>query len=62
MKKFAVTGLVAALLSGCGTLGNMFTQDQTLQQSAAFALNTTPDKRKNYNNKCAAMGIASTCA
>jgi len=44
MKRFAVAGLVAVLLSGCGTLGNMVTQDQTLQRRAAFALNTTPDK------------------
>jgi hypothetical protein len=43
--KLALTLAVVTLsLAGCGTIGNVVTQDQTLQRRAAFALNTTPEK------------------
>ncbi|QIC72177.1 hypothetical protein [Acinetobacter indicus] len=45
MKNFKVLPLLfASLFVGCGTVGNMVIQDQTLEQKAAFALNTTSDK------------------
>lgn len=37
------------LLGGCGTIGNMVIQDASLEQKAAFALNTTADKVKISN-------------
>lgn len=45
MKNFKFLPLLfASLFVGCGTVGNMVIQDQTLEQKAAFALNTTSDK------------------
>ena len=44
---FLFTSLL--LLSGCGTIGNMVIQDSSLEQKAAFALNTTADKVKISN-------------
>lgn len=38
--------LAATFFVGCGTVGNMVIQDKTLEQKAAFALNTTSDKVK----------------
>ena len=35
---------ITILFAGCGTLGNMVIQDNSLQQRAAFALNTTADQ------------------
>ena len=37
------------LLGGCGTIGNMVIHDASLEQKAAFALNTTADKVKISN-------------
>ncbi|WP_386689473.1 MULTISPECIES: hypothetical protein [unclassified Lonepinella] len=43
MKKLALLTFIS-LLTGCGTVGNVVISDQTLQEKAAFALNTTSDK------------------
>ena len=43
--------LAATFFVGCGTVGNMVIQDKTLEQKAAFALNTTSDKVKISNRQ-----------
>ncbi|MDP8033247.1 hypothetical protein QJU43_03040 [Pasteurella atlantica] len=45
MKKL---GLLTAMtiLTACGSIGNVIISDQTLQEKAAFALNTTSNKVK----------------
>ncbi|QER39598.1 hypothetical protein F2A31_07675 [Acinetobacter suaedae] len=48
--------LSVLLFTGCGTVGNMVIQDQTLEQKAAFALNTTSDKVKVSNRQGAIDG------
>lgn len=42
MKKLYLLSLL--ILTGCGTVGNVVISDQSLQEKAAFALNTTADK------------------
>lgn len=50
MKKFmALTALL--MLGACGTVGNVVISDASLQEKAAFALNTTPDKVKISNRR-----------
>ena len=43
--------LAATFFVGCGTVGNMVIQDKSLEQKAAFALNTTSDKVKITNRQ-----------
>jgi len=54
--------LVATLFAGCGTVGNMVIQDKTLEQKAAFALNTTSDKVKISNRQGAIDGTVNFVA
>ena len=50
MKKFMA--LAALLMLGaCGTVGNAVISDASLQEKAAFALNTTPNKVKISNRR-----------
>lgn len=49
MRNLKLLVISTLLLSGCGTVGNMIIQDTTLEQKAAFALNTTSDKVKISN-------------
>lgn len=44
MKKILISLFVINLLSACGTIGNTVISDRTLQEKAAFALNTTAEK------------------
>ncbi|MDG6882161.1 Uncharacterised protein [Phocoenobacter uteri] len=45
MKKLALLTAIS-MLTACGTIGNTIISDQSLQDKAAFALNTTSDKVK----------------
>lgn len=45
MKKLFIT-LIPCLLTACGTIGNTVISDRSLQEKAAFALNTTAEKVK----------------
>lgn len=49
MKKIALIAFLGSFLGGCGTLGNMVMNDNSLATKAAFALNTTSDKVKISN-------------
>lgn len=44
MKKLAFITVLSALVSSCGTIGNVIIKDYSLADKAAFALNTTGDK------------------
>lgn len=44
MKKVLLPVLLASVLTACGSVGNVIISDQSLQEKAAFALNTTADK------------------
>lgn len=46
MKFLSLGGLIGTILliGGCGAVGNTVISDSSLQQKAAFALNTTADK------------------
>lgn len=50
MKKFLLTSIMLALV-GCGTIGNTVISDKTLQERAAFALDTTSDQVKITDRK-----------
>lgn len=44
MKKHTLTIAALLMLAGCGTINNKVVSDETLQDKAAFALNTTADE------------------
>lgn len=50
MKKFLMGACLLAL-TGCGTVGNAVISDASLQEKAAFALDTTADKVKISNRR-----------
>lgn len=50
MKRFTLITL-SCLLAACGTLGNKVISDQTLQEKAAFALDSTADQVTISNRK-----------
>lgn len=43
MKKIAIYSLVAVALSACGSIGNTFLSDATLQEKVAETLRTSPN-------------------
>lgn len=44
MNRLILIAVLTSFIGGCGTLGNMVMNDNSLASKAAFALNTTTDK------------------
>ena len=57
MRKVLLALGVAALLSGCGTIGNAVITDDELARKAAFALDTTADQVTISDREPEAVGV-----